>query len=107
MRSVILATLMAAATASAAATTAPATKKGGPEKGAPPVKQWELPNGLKVIFVADHKAPVVTVQVFYHAGAKDEPPGKRGIAHMFEHMMFKGSTHVPPEEHARFIQLVG
>ena len=67
----------------------------------------ELPNGLKVFFVPDHKAPVVTVQVFYHAGAKDEPPGKRGIAHMFEHMMFKGSTHVPPEEHARFIQLVG
>src|SRR3954465_7286168 len=73
----------------------------------PDVKQWQLPNGLKVIFVADHKAPVVTVQVFYHAGAKDEPAGKRGIAHMFEHMMFKGSTHLPPEEHARFIQLVG
>ena len=71
------------------------------------MKQWELPNGLKVIFVPDHKAPVVTVQVFYHAGGKDEPADKRGIAHMFEHMMFKGSTHVPPEEHARFIELVG
>ncbi len=73
----------------------------------PDVKQWQLANGLKVIFLADHKAPVVTVQVFYHAGGKDEPADKRGIAHMFEHMMFKGSTHVPPEEHARFISLVG
>ena len=71
------------------------------------IKQWTLANGLKVLFVADHKAPVVTVQVFYHAGGKDEPAGKRGIAHMFEHMMFKGSTHVAPEEHARFIALVG
>lgn len=74
---------------------------------APDVKQWQLPNGLKVIFVADHKAPVVTVQIFYHVGGKDEPQDKRGIAHMFEHMMFKGSRHVPPEQHARFIDAVG
>jgi zinc protease len=99
MRSMILATLLAAASTAAGAT--------APVKGAPQMKQWELPNGLKVFFVPDHKAPVVTVQVFYHAGGKDEPAGKRGMAHMFEHMMFKGSTHVPPEEHARFIQLVG
>ena len=73
----------------------------------PDVKQWTLPNKLKVIFLADHKAPVVTVQVFYHAGGKDEPADKRGIAHMFEHMMFKGSRYVKPEEHARFIDAVG
>jgi zinc protease len=73
----------------------------------PDVKQWSLPNGLKVLFLADHKAPVVTVQVFYHVGGKDEPADKRGIAHMFEHMMFKGSKHVPPEAHARFIDSVG
>jgi zinc protease len=57
---------------------------------APEVKQWKLDNGLRVLFVAEHKAPVVTVQVFYHVGGKDEPADKRGIAHMFEHMMFKG-----------------
>src|SRR5437660_8275671 len=102
MRSMILATLLLSSTAFAVT---PAKSKA--DKNAPQLKSWDLPNGLKVLFVADHKAPVVTVQVFYHAGAKDEPPGKRGIAHMFEHMMFKGSTHVPPEEHARFIQLVG
>lgn len=100
MRIVILASLLAAASASA-------VPKKAADKNAPVVKQWDLPNGLHVIFIPDHKAPVVTVQVFYHAGAKDEPAGKRGMAHMFEHMMFKGSTHLPPEEHARFIQLVG
>ncbi len=73
----------------------------------PDVKQWQLSNGLHVIFLTDHKAPVVTVQLFYHAGGKDEPAEKRGIAHMFEHMMFKGSKHVAPEQHARFIDSVG
>jgi zinc protease len=49
----------------------------------------------------------VTVQVWYHAGSKDERPGIRGIAHMFEHRMFKGSKRVPPEKHARMISAVG
>jgi zinc protease len=71
------------------------------------VKSWELPNGLKVLFLADHQAPVATVQVFYHVGSKDEHVGIRGVAHMFEHMMFKGSEHVPPEEHARLLKEVG
>ena len=71
------------------------------------VKCWQLPNGLKVLFLADHKAPIATVQVFYHVGSKDEHVGIRGVAHMFEHMMFKGSEHVPPEEHARLLKEVG
>jgi len=71
------------------------------------VKSWELPNGLKVLFLADHKAPIATVQVFYHVGSKDEHVGIRGVAHMFEHMMFKGTEHVPPEEHARLLKEVG
>ncbi len=99
----VLMTLLAPLALATTVQAAPAAKKAP----VPPVKQWELKNGLKVIYVADHKAPVVTVQVFYHAGGKDEPASKRGIAHMFEHMMFKGSTHVPPEEHARFIDSVG
>jgi zinc protease len=77
---------------------------------APPkldVKSWELPNGLRVLFLADHQAPIATVQVFYHVGSKDEHVGIRGVAHMFEHMMFKGSQHVPPEEHARLLKEVG
>src|SRR5579871_4207984 len=78
-----------------------------PKAGLPMVSRWELPNGLKVVFVPDHKAPTVSVQIFYHAGGKDEPADKRGMAHMFEHMMFKGSKNVAPEEHARFIDAVG
>jgi zinc protease len=71
------------------------------------VKSWELPNGLQVLFLADHKAPIATVQVFYHVGSKNEHVGIRGVAHMFEHLMFKGSEHVPPEEHARLLKEVG
>ena len=82
-------------------------KKKEAEPSASPIEQWQLQNGLKVVFAPDHKAPVVTVQTFYHTGGKDEPADKRGIAHMFEHMMFKGSKHVRPEEHARFIDGVG
>lgn len=71
------------------------------------VRDWALKNGLKVLFVANHQAPVATVQIFYHVGSKDEHVGNRGVAHMFEHLMFKGSTHVPPEEHARLLKEVG
>jgi zinc protease len=71
------------------------------------VVSWQLPNGLKVLFLPNHKAPIATVQVFYHVGSKDEHVGIRGVAHMFEHMMFKGTEHVPPEEHARLLKEVG
>jgi zinc protease len=71
------------------------------------VKSWRLANGLEVLFLADHKAPIVTVQIFYHVGSKDEHVGIRGVAHMFEHMMFKGSERVPPEDHARLLKEVG
>lgn len=71
------------------------------------VKTWSLANGLQVLLLEEHKAPIATVQIFYHAGSKDERPGIRGIAHMFEHMMFKGTEHVPPEAHARLLKEVG
>ena len=71
------------------------------------VVSWQLPNGLKVLFLPNHKAPIATVQVFYHVGSKDEHVGIRGVAHMFEHMMFKGTEHVAPEEHARLLKEVG
>jgi zinc protease len=96
----LISTLLVAPLASAA-------PKAPDKAGVPDVKQWKLDNGLQVLFLPDHKAPVVTVQIYYHAGGKDEPADKRGIAHMFEHMMFKGSRHVRPEEHARFIDAVG
>jgi zinc protease len=66
-----------------------------------------LANGLRVIFLEDHDTPVVNLQVWYHVGSKDEKPGRTGFAHLFEHLMFKGSAHVPAEEHSRIIESVG
>ncbi|MFH1130113.1 MAG: pitrilysin family protein [Pseudomonadota bacterium] len=71
------------------------------------IKEWEMPNGLHVIFAPYRRLPAVTVQVWYHAGSKDERPGIRGVAHMFEHMMFKGTQHVRPEHHAQFLTALG
>src|SRR5262245_130998 len=73
----------------------------------PTLEEWTLGNGLQVVTVAVHRRPVVTVQLWVHAGSKDEPRDRRGSAHMFEHLMFKGSEHVPPEEHARLVDRVG
>jgi zinc protease len=56
-----------------------------------PYERFTLPNGLTVIVHEDHKAPIVAVRVAYHVGAKDEPAGRTGFAHFFEHLMFKGS----------------
>jgi len=50
-----------------------------------------LENGLQVYTVEDHKSPTVAVQVWYHVGSKDDPNGRSGFAHLFEHMMFKGN----------------
>ncbi len=56
-----------------------------------PFEQFTLPNGLRVVVHTDRKAPVVAVSVWYHIGSKDEPSGKTGFAHLFEHLMFNGS----------------
>ena len=53
-----------------------------------------LDNGLQVIYAPLHNAPVVHVRVLYHVGSRDERPDRQGFAHMFEHMMFRGSAHV-------------
>jgi zinc protease len=66
-----------------------------------------LPNGLVVIYAPMHNAPVVHVRVLYHVGSRDERPDRQGFAHMFEHMMFRGSAHVAPEEHMKLIGEVG
>ena len=58
-----------------------------------PYTQFTLKNGLKVVVHEDHKAPVVAISVWYHVGSKDEPAGRTGFAHLFEHLMFGGSEH--------------
>jgi zinc protease len=63
-----------------------------------------LPNGLKVILLENHKAPLVTFQVWYRVGSRNEAWGKTGLSHMLEHMMFKGTEKVGPEEFSRIIQ---
>jgi zinc protease len=60
-----------------------------------PYQQFTLPNGLRVLVHTDRKAPVVAVSVWYHVGSKDEPKGKTGFAHLFEHLMFNGSENSP------------
>ncbi len=61
----------------------------------PPLRytQFRLKNGLRVIFHEDHSAPLVTTNVWYHVGSKNEVPGRTGFAHLFEHLMFQGSKH--------------
>jgi zinc protease len=88
--------------------------QGAPKTGTTTVKPQKLnykittlSNGLKVVTLEDHRAPVVTLQVWYHVGSKDEPVGKAGFAHLFEHLMFKGSEHVGPQEHAKFVEQIG
>jgi zinc protease len=68
------------------------------------VSETVLPNGLKVILLENHKAPLVTFQVWYRVGSRNEPWGKTGISHVLEHMMFKGTQKIGPEEFSRTIQ---
>ena len=76
----------------------------------PPRLQYSistLPNGLTVVLSEDHSTPIVHLGVWYHVGSKNEKPGRTGFAHLFEHMMFKGSKNVGPEEHTSIIASVG
>lgn len=67
------------------------------EKISLPFEQFELSNGLRVVVHEDRKAPLVAVSIWYHVGSKDEPEGKTGFAHLFEHLMFNGSEHYDGE----------
>jgi zinc protease len=71
------------------------------------VREHKLANGLDLLMYEDHSVPVATVQVWYHVGSKDEKKGRSGFAHLFEHLMFKGSAHVGSEEHKSFITSIG
>ncbi len=66
-----------------------------------------LANGLKVVVKEDHRAPVVVQQIWYKAGSMDERTGKTGVAHVLEHMMFKGTKSVPAGEFSRLIAAAG
>jgi zinc protease len=72
-----------------------------------PFETYKLPNGLTVILSVDHTVPTVAVDVWYHVGSKNELPGRTGFAHLFEHVMFTGSGHVPYGLHDKFTEGVG
>src|SRR5262245_51781505 len=76
----------------------------------PPKLTYErikLPNGLTILLHQDKSTPIAHVALWYHVGSKDERPGRTGFAHLFEHMMFKGSKNVEPEQHTSIVSSVG
>lgn len=76
----------------------------------PPKLQYEittLPNGLTLITSEDHSTPIVHLNLTYHVGSKNEKPGRTGFAHLFEHLMFKGSKNVLPEAHTSYVASIG
>ncbi len=70
-------------------------------------EEYQLANGLHVILHQERQVPIVAINIWYRVGSRNEQPGKTGFAHLFEHMMFQGSEHVPPEMHFQLIQSVG
>lgn len=75
----------------------------------PPIllKERTLSNGLRVVTVQDNSNPTVSIHVWYDVGGKNDPPGRSGFAHMFEHMMFKATKHMPDEKFDRLTEDVG
>jgi zinc protease len=71
------------------------------------ISSHQLANQLRVLMLEDHSVPVINLQVWYHVGSKDERVGRTGFAHLFEHLMFKGSAQVGPDEHSRIIEAMG
>src|SRR5258707_3118633 len=76
----------------------------------PPKLQYDvttLPNGLTLVLSEDHSTPIVHLQVWYHVGSKNEKKRRTGVAHLFEHLMFKGSKNVVSEEHTSMMTRLG
>jgi zinc protease len=74
---------------------------------APAVTHFTLPNGLEVVVIPDHRTPVVTHMVWYKVGAADEEPGKSGLAHFLEHLMFKGTAKNPAGRFSHVVATIG
>ncbi|WP_239025179.1 M16 family metallopeptidase [Rhodoligotrophos defluvii] len=71
------------------------------------ISTFTLANGMQVVVIPDHRAPVVTHMVWYKVGAADEPPGESGIAHFLEHLMFKGTDKIPAGQFSKIIREQG
>ncbi|MER8714824.1 pitrilysin family protein [Mesorhizobium sp. M1295] len=84
---------------------APALADNDPDDG--PVTDFLLDNGMEVVVIPDHRAPIVTHMVWYKIGSADEPSGKSGIAHFFEHLMFKATSNHAAGELDRAVAAIG
>ena len=91
-----------AAIALVMALAAPVAADGGPR-----ITHFVLPNGLEVVVIPDHRAPVVTHMLWYRVGAADETPGKSGLAHFLEHLMFKGTAKNPSGRFSQVVATIG
>jgi len=80
---------------------------GGAGSGRIAFEQFTLPNGLRVIYSEDRSTPIVTVNLWYEVGSRNERAGRSGFAHLFEHMMFQGSAHVNKAEHNQLLERAG
>lgn len=100
------------ATALIVAALAPSSAQNRPAAGASDVprlafEKFTLPNGLEVILSRKTGLPMVAVNLWYHVGPANEAAGRTGFAHLFEHMMFQSSKHVPPDSHIRLLEAAG
>ncbi len=87
---------------SALALSAGAARAGGPD-----VAHFTLANGLEMVVVPDHRTPVVTHMIWYRVGSADETPGKSGLAHFLEHLMFKGTANNPEGKFSQTVATFG
>src|SRR3989441_5710279 len=70
-------------------------------------ESFALPNGLRVVYAEDHSTPIVTVDLWYRVGSRNERPGRGGFAHLFQHLMFPGSAHLKKAGHLPRIEGAG
>ena len=91
------------------AVTSPLLPAASAEAAVPDIafEQYRLPNGLDVILHVEHRVPIVHVEVWYKVGSKDEVAGKTGFAHLFEHMMFQGTKHIPEDAYFKYLAQAG
>ncbi len=72
-----------------------------------PIERYELDNGLRVVLSEDHTTPVVALNIWYNVGSRNERAGSTGLAHLFEHMMFQGTVHMPGTGHIAHVERAG
>src|SRR5437763_7422673 len=95
-------TMLAALALAAGTLSSVAARANGPQ-----ITHFTLANGLEVVVIPDHRAPVVTHMLWYNVGSADETPGKSGLAHFLEHLMFKGTVTNPAGRFSQVVATVG